>query len=1439
MNYLWDEQLHLFRRFTAQEFSYSDGKEVEQRLLSIVSSAADRGTFSAELLQAITDWPTEYHLSRARHCLVRPLEIRSGDRVLEMGCGCGAITRYLGEIGATVVAVEGSLDRARVAAERCRDLPNVRLFVDDLLRFETDQSFDFVLLIGVLEYAPLFSEQEDPVGHYLRSVSRFLAPGGKLVIAIENKLGLKYFNGCGEDHLGIPFFGIQNLYGPKTVRTFGRKELVAQISAAGLPHTYFRYPFPDYKLPTVILSEDGLSNVGFKAIDLLARSHGRDYTGAPCRSFDDALAFSALAENGLLADLSNSFLVVATAEPPAEERSIELASAYSIYRAQEYCTRTSFLSRGGRIVVSRESITTDASRPIRFPNGMTVTHHLGESDYQPGHQVFWRLLRARARSGDLPPIIEALRPWMEFLLQRARVPASEASEVLDKASRLVSYQLPGKYLDCTPFNVLDHDGQLVASDLEWQSDREVALGWVATRGILWSTDSGLLSSGSVYTVADLVRSLSESCRLEVTEAEIQTWLDQERVYQTLALDRPSEMLAATRVMAGIRTCGSELASLTAEKSALSQELALREKEVAQARELVSIQEGQLTSMNQLVKMRDDQIESLNRKITARDEQILDRQASLNRALAEAARARLQASARTGKLSSLFGSRMWRINAPFRTIGKLKPNYYLNQRQVKRDVQLIIQSGLFDAEWYLSRNQDVAMSRQDPLVHYLRLGGREGRSPSQSFDSKWYLEQNADVREQGVNPLVHYLRFGMAEGRQPIPTSVSDLLEAQADWDKLGRNRLRQFLQNNTRMAFPAVETPILSIILVFYNKAHLSFLCLRSIIENADVPYEVVIVNNRSEDETDQLLALVDGATVLNNSTNSGFGDACVRGSEQACGKYLCFLNNDTLLQAGSLSIAVENFGSDSRVGAVGGKILLADGKLQEAGSILWSDGSALGYGRGEDPNLPQYEFRRPVDYCSGAFLFTPRAIFLELGGFNDVYGPAYYEDADYCMQVWKAGFQVIYEPRAVIRHYESASSGGNEAARPAMAANQQIFRQRWSEQLHRHLPPSTGNILSARLAPSAKGLKILYIDDRVPHQYLGTGFPRGVEILRALAGHGHHVTCFTFMFPLREHEYSDIPRDIELLDGATQRERLLREYVPHSDVIWVSRPHNMKTLLQNWGGTSLKGKAPLIYDAEAIFAERDWLHSKILGRQLSPDALPAALHEEANLAKAADAVVVVTQRDRATMERAGVDRVYVVGYRLEVNPTPAGFAERHSFLFVGAMHGGDNPNADSMRYFCTAIWPTLHRTTNSELVIAGYGTDAALADLIIPGVRVVGPQEDLRALYNQARVFVVPTRYAAGMPLKALEAAAFGVPLVVSRLIGEQLGWQDGTDCLIADEAAAFAESCRRAFEEPGLWEQLRSNGLARVKVDLNDERFDETICEAVAAVSAGHVQQ
>ncbi len=745
----------------------------------------------------------------------------------------------------------------------------------------------------------------------------------------------------------------------------------------------------------------------------------------------------------------------------------------------------------------------------------------------------------------------------------------------------------------------------------------------------------------------------------------------------------------------------------------------------------------------------------------------------------------------------------------------------------------MQSGFFDPEWYLSHNLDVAVSGEDPLVHYLLRGGAEGRDPSPGFNGKWYLEQNLDVLTKRLNPLVHYLRFGIGEGRKPVPSLISSLPEAQKHWDQLGRSRLRQLLQGSGRLSFPVTDAPDVSIILVFYNKAHLSLLCLDSVLENADIPYEVVIINNSSSDETSQLMERLYGATIINNTTNCGFGPACNQGAEAARGEYLCFLNNDALLQPRALSVAVGNFREDPQVGAVGGKILLANGDLQEAGSILWSDGSAFGYGRGENPNLPQYDFRRPVDYCSGAFLFTPRSLFHELGRFSHLFGKAYYEDTDYCLEVWKAGFHVIYEPRAVIRHYESASSNGNEAAKSAMAANQQIFRENWKAELSKHLPSSSFNILAARIAAGSEGLNILYIDDRIPHRHLGAGFPRSVEILRSLVKLGHHVTCSTFTFPLQDNEYSDIPRDVELIDGTSQRQRLFRQYVPNSDIIWVSRPHNMKAFRQEWDTEMRNTKSHLIYDAEAIFSERDWLKEKTLGHELSEEVLATWLSQEADLAKRADAIVVVSERDRATMMQVGVENVYVVGHRLELKPTPAGFDSRRTFLFVGAMHGTDNPNADSMRYFCKSSWPVIHSLTGAELIIAGYGTKEALDDLIVDGVRILGQQENLTNLYNQARVFVVPTRYSAGIPLKALEAAAYGVPLVVSSLIGVQLGWHDGTDLLIAESDVRFAEECCSLYQDVSRWEQLRSNALTRAGRELSQEAFGEAIANLISEVS------
>ena len=181
----------------------------------------------------------------------------------------------------------------------------------------------------------------------------------------------------------------------------------------------------------------------------------------------------------------------------------------------------------------------------------------------------------------------------------------------------------------------------------------------------------------------------------------------------------------------------------------------------------------------------------------------------------------------------------------------------------------------------------------------------------------------------------------------------------------------------------------------------------------------------------------------------------------------------------------------------------------------------------------------------------------------------------------------------------------------------------------------------------------------------------------------GHRVTCASFTSRLLENEYCDIPRDAELLDGVSQRERLFREYVPNSDIVWVSRPHNMAAFLKGRAEKGVSSRARIIYDAEAIFAERDWRQAEILGSEVSSTLKTAWLGRELALAKAADAVVVVSRHNRETMVSGGVRRVSIIGHQVCANPTAAAFDERRTFLFVGAMHGTDSPNADSMRYFC------------------------------------------------------------------------------------------------------------------------------------------------------------
>jgi GT2 family glycosyltransferase len=664
-----------------------------------------------------------------------------------------------------------------------------------------------------------------------------------------------------------------------------------------------------------------------------------------------------------------------------------------------------------------------------------------------------------------------------------------------------------------------------------------------------------------------------------------------------------------------------------------------------------------------------------------------------------------------------------------------------------------------------------------------------------------------------------------------PFLRDDLSTAKRLLASISKISLQNFLISGARIVFPRAERPEVSIVLVLYNRAELTLQCLYSILGNAFSSYEVIIIDNASSDETRELLKRVEGATIILNEDNLHYLLACNQGSRLAKGEFILLLNNDTQFEPQSLSAALRTIRSSSDIGAVGGKIILQDGSLQEAGSIIWRDGSCEGYGRGDSPFAPAYMFKRDVDYCSAAFLLTRRDLFLRDGGFDEAYGPAYYEETDYCVRLWRQGKRIVYDPDVTLFHYEFASSGSSESAIKLQAQHRSIFAERHKAWLSSHLDPSPDNLLSSRSRLKSGAKRILFLDDRVPHLTLGSGFPRSNRIICELVAGGHEITCYPLDFTNEPWTsvYQDIPREVEVMagQGVANLESFLEERGDHFDVIIVSRPHNMATLRSVINRIPDRKSRVVIYDAEALFSLREIQQLRLKGKRLSAKERQSMIDEELKLAEGCDRVVSVSEAEGAEFRKYGFKSVHTLGHALTIAPTPASFSDRRDFLFVGAMHFADSPNADSMLWFCNKILPLIRRKLGgqSRLIIAGWLNEDVEEQLSKLDVHLAGEVEDLTALYNNCRVFVAPTRYAAGVPHKVHEASAHGLPSVVTPLLASQLGWGHGHELLVGDDAEAFAAACVRLYKEPELWDAIRANALLKVESDCSPEAFAEQL--------------
>ncbi|MCA2656049.1 glycosyltransferase [Microcystis sp. M061S2] len=617
------------------------------------------------------------------------------------------------------------------------------------------------------------------------------------------------------------------------------------------------------------------------------------------------------------------------------------------------------------------------------------------------------------------------------------------------------------------------------------------------------------------------------------------------------------------------------------------------------------------------------------------------------------------------------------------------------------------------------------------------------------------------------------------------------------------------------------DNPLVSIIIPVYNQFAYTFNCLESLSVNLspDLAYEIIIVNDASSDETlEQLATLVKGIKVLTNIENSGFIRSCNYGASQAKGQYLYFLNNDTRILENCLESLLKLIVNNPQVGAVGSKLIYANSKQQEAGGIIWNSADGWNYGRLDSPDEPEYNYVRPVDYCSGASLLVPTDLFKQLGGFSQDFIPAYYEDTDLCFALRKLGYQVLYQPQSNVIHYEGITSGTNlsSGTKQYQIINQTKFREKWSKVLTKHLDNDANNVPKAARRLQGKPT-ILVIDSYVPLYDRESGCVRLLNILKLLLNLGYSVIFFPDNgYP--EQPYTSVLQQlgIEVIYGTPQRynlEEKLIKYLPLIDGVWLCRPELCDQYMDL---IRLKTKAPIIYDTIDLHflrlkRQKDYLDPSYQNTSWSWQTYQKL---ELNYANQAEATVVVTEDEKQVLSSLGVKNVWVIpNIHEEISLSEkVAFDQRSGLVFIGSYN--HPPNIDAVKWLCLEIMPLVWASRPDITVnLLGSNLKDEVKELANDQVIVTGYVPEVEPYFQKSRIFVAPLRFGAGMKGKIGQSLSLGLPTITTKIGAEGMGLIDHQDVLIADTAEEFARAVIELYDNRELWQKLADNSLETIK--------------------------
>ena len=812
--------------------------------------------------------------------------------------------------------------------------------------------------------------------------------------------------------------------------------------------------------------------------------------------------------------------------------------------------------------------------------------------------------------------------------------------------------------------------------------------------------------------------------------------------------------------------------------------------------LIDKSNAEIALLNDRINQSRISINTMMQTITTKDQQIQEQTARIQEQTARIQEQAIRIISLNQKLLSIENSAIWQLNVKFhlKVINQLLP--YNSQRRE------LCKLGLKGGKILINYGPKIFWRSFQRCLRARKMKMHQERF-AQSLES--YENNGTSLPESQLTE--DQLFYRQMADTLPDPNSVSDVSSCDI-------------------LSFIPCPAPTVSIIIPVYNKWQYTYNCLKSILENTEnVPYEVIIADDGSSDQTSDMLQKIEGIKAIKNEHNLGYLKNCNNAAQFSNGKYLVFLNNDTYVMKGWLESLIKPAKKNDAVAIVGPNLISTEGSLLENGWIIGIDGWGQPIGRGDDPSKYDYNYLKEVDCVTGACLLIKREIFLKAGSFDESFSPAYYEEFDFAFSVRKMGYKVILQPESKVIHYDNSSYGEENRAKWSVK-NHKKFMERWGTLLKNRMAISYDYFL-ARDNASDKEV-ILIIDEKVPDYDVHAGSLMMYQYVKLFQEMGFKVIFLPDDREKTEPYITELQQlGIEVIYGIFDFDSWIKTNGKYLDYVLLSRPLISIKYIHRVKANS---NAKILYCMHDLHYLRELRRYQVEKQDHILKESQEFKEIEFTLFNTSDILLTFSDAEAAIISRElphlhNIEVIPLFAYDdFPERSSLAPFDKRRNLIFLGGFK--HLPNVDAVVWFVKECLPAI-RSQNPDIkfIIIGSNPPDTIKDLASENIIVTGQIQDLKPYFDDARVFVSPLRYGAGIKGKLVTSMYYGVPIVTTTIGAEGLKIIDGQTGLVADDPAHFASKVTEMYTNRDLWERLASNSLNLVRNTFSKQAAREKI--------------